>query len=107
MANAIGTPGFSASGTIASAAASAWYPIWFPFNLLISGTWSGTWAVEVSADNGATAANCTIGGIPSSFSTNGFFVAPNVFQKGLLYRIARSAGTGTLAYTISGQGAPA
>lgn len=103
MSGTIGTPTFSSAGTLTTGASSAGYPIWFPFNVTVSGTWTGTWWVEVSSD-GSNWSNCTIGGAPAAFSSNGFFVAPNVFQKGLVYRITRSAGTGTLSYTISGQG---
>jgi len=105
MSGVIGAPGFTRSGTLAGGASSAGYPIWFPFNVTVSGTWTGTWWVENSPDNVAWA-NCNVGNV-SPFATNGFVVAPNVFQKGLLYRITRSAGTGTLAFTISGQGVSA
>ena len=102
MSGAIGTPTFSESFSLASGESTVGYPLWFPFNVTIAGTWTGTWSVEVSHD-GSNWANCTSGGLPSSFSTNGFFVAPNVFQKGLLYRVTRSAGTGTMTGVVSGQ----
>ena len=106
MSGAIGAPGFSRSGTLATGESSAGYPIWFPFNVLVSGTWAGTWWVEVSADNGVTWASCNVGNA-EPFTTNGFFVAPNVFQKGLLYRVTRGPGTGTMSFTVSGQGVAA
>ena len=102
MADPIGTPTVSEPFSLASGESTAGYPIWFPFNITVAGTWTGTWWVEVSAD-GSNWANCTIGGLPASFSTNGFFVAPNVFQKGLVYRVTRGVGTGTLTGIISGQ----
>ncbi len=102
MADPIGAPTLSRSGTLAAGASSGGYPIWYPFNLLISGTWTGSWWVDVSDDNAAWF-TATAGGAPATFSGNGFFVVPNVFQKGLLYRITRSTGTGTMAYKLQGQ----
>ena len=103
MSSFIGTPSFSESGTIEAEASSAWYPIWFPFNILVTGEWSGDWVVDVSSDNGATSAPATAGGTPATFNTNGFYPCPNVYQKGLLFRITRGVGSGTMNYTISGQ----
>lgn len=102
MSGVIGVPTFTRNGTLAASASSAGYPIWFPFNILISGTWSGQWWIDASDDNSAWYV-CTQGGAPALFSSNGFFVAPNVFQKGLLYRVSRGAGTGTLAWKLAGQ----
>jgi len=106
MSGVIGTPTFTRSGTLTTGASSTGYPIWFPFNILVSGTWSGQWWVDVSNDNSAWYV-ATQGGSPALFSSNGFFVAPNVFQKGLLYRITRGPGTGTMSFTVSGQGVSA
>lgn len=104
MSASIGVAGFSRSGSLASAESSTGYPIWFPFNIAIGGTWTGTWGLEVSLDGGSTWFNCTYGGAPSAFTGNGFTPVPNVFQKGALFRITRSAGTGTMTYQITGQG---
>jgi hypothetical protein len=101
MANANAAPKLLGSGSLAASASSDSIAIYAPFTIEIAGTWTGTWSVEASTDNNATFQSCVLpDGSPSAFATNGFWDVPNIRVPGVVYRIARSDGTGTLDWRI-------
>jgi hypothetical protein len=90
------------SGSLAATTAGDWVELDGAFNIFMSGTWTGPVALECSPDGGTTAFACEYSdGSPVVFTSNGQLVAPDATEKGMLYRLNRGAGTGTLVWRLS------
>jgi hypothetical protein len=87
---------------LAAAAPGQWTELDGPFNIVLSGMWTGLVALECSFDGGTTAVPCMLAdGQPVTFGGNGQHVASEAVEAGILYRLVRGAGTGTLNYRLS------
>jgi len=96
------SPEFLATGSLSATGSTETWGLSGPFNITISGTWVGSWALEASNNGGATWVNCVLpDGTPNAFSGNGLYVVPNVFQRGMLFRITFTRTSGTLAWAVS------
>lgn len=95
-------PVFFEGGSLVSTGSTPGFALSKPFNFILSGTWVGTVALEASIDQGVTYINCVMpDGSASSFSTNGFYTAPNIWQKDVLFRLTFTRTSGTLDWGIS------
>ena len=95
-------PRFAVSGSLAGTGATAGFALSSPFNVTVTGTWEGSWSLERSADEGVTWANCLLpDGTPNAFVTNGAWAVPNVWERGMQYRISFTRTSGTLNWRIS------
>lgn len=95
-------PIFSKSGTLASTSSSDALQFSSRFNITLSGTWVGSVALEGSTDEGATWVNCVMpDGTASAFTINGLYAVPNVWQKGVQFRLTFTRTSGTVAWTLS------
>lgn len=93
---------FNETGTLAATGSSPGFLFSHPFNLTLSGTWVGSVAVEASPDEGATWVNCPMpDGTYSALTANGFYPAPNVWQRGIQFRVTFTRTSGTLAWRLS------
>lgn len=102
MSSAGLAPGFSANGSLAATGSSIGYQFSQPFNLTLSGTWVGTVALEASTDGGTTYVNCIMpDGTASAFTINGFRPVPNIYQRGVLYRVTFTRTSGTVDWRLS------
>lgn len=93
------SPIFSASGSLAASGSSDSFALSGPFNLTLSGTWVGSVVVDASTDRGATFVNCPGGNSP--FTQNGLYPAPNVWERGVLFRVTFTRTSGTLDWRLS------
>jgi hypothetical protein len=102
MSGSLTKPKFSASGSLAATGSTDGYALAGPFNFTLSGTWVGTVALEATVDNGATWVNCVMpDGSASAFGINGFYAVPDVWQRGVLFRLTFTRTSGTAAWSIS------
>lgn len=89
-------------GSLAASASGAWCSLNGPFNILLAGSWAGSVALEVSADGGTTVVPAQYAdGSAVAFTANGHQVAASAVERGMLYRLTRGAGTGTLTWRLS------
>lgn len=99
MSGNLTAPLFSANGTLSATGSTDGFAMSGPFNFILSGTWDGSVALEASADGGATWVNCILpDGTASAFIINGFYAAPNVWQRGVLFRLTFTRTSGTLKW---------
>ena len=102
MSGNLTAPIFSATGSLAATGSTDGFAMSGPFNFTLSGTWVGTVATEASVDGGVTWVNCIMpDGTASAFAINGFYAAPNVWQRGVLFRLTFTRTSGTVVWSIS------
>jgi hypothetical protein len=90
------------SGSLASTSNGTGATMPGPFNLWFGGTWSGTAALEASADGGTTYVNCLWpDGSVNAYTRNGLIAVPNIYEDGVLYRVAFTRTSGTLEWRMS------
>ena len=91
-----------ATGDLGAATAGPWVVLDGPFNILLTGIWTGSVALEASFDGGTTVVPCMYNdGTAVTFSANGHWVAPFATERGMVYRLNRGAGTGTMTWRLS------
>lgn len=102
MSGTVVSPVFSASGSLAATGSTDAFSIARPFNITVSGTWVGSWALEVSTDGGVTWVNAVLSdGSNNAWTSNGFWAIPNVWQRGVRFRLTFTRTSGTLEWRIS------
>lgn len=96
------SPVFAESGTLTASGSTRGFRFTKPFNITVSGTWAGSWVLEMSPDEGLTWTNCLLpDGTQNVFTTNGFVAVPNVWERGLRFRLTFTRTSGDLAWRFS------